>query len=499
MWFIILFIVTILILKVCHSYNRPQKFPPGPKGLPLIGNILDIIRLVNETKFYADAWCRLAEKYGPVVGIRLGFDEPMIIVSGKPAITEMLNRAEFDGRPNGFLFRYRTGGTRQGILFTDTNVWQNQRRFALKTLKQYGFGKNSMEEMLKHDAITLTNVVLELTRRGTIKTISSVVSAAVLSSLWFLIDGTKFDVGTEDPNLAEAINILQSLTSNSSVPGGILNYFPFLRHLFPNLTGFSVFAERQKRINNFFADVITKHKRHGIDDQCTNFIDAYLKEIEAQKESNSGYTFFNETQLLFVIKDLFAAGVDTTNNTIGFVIAFLVVHQDVQAKVYDEISRVVGKDVYPSLNDKDRLPYLRAVLAEVSRLANVGPTSIPHRAIVDTDLLGYEIKRNYTLLANFKSVHMSKEHWGDPEVFRPERFIDENGKFITDSWLMPFGLGRRKCLGETLAKNTVFLFMASLLQRIRFTLPSDHPKPSLRGIEGFVVTPPVMDIVALQR
>ena len=63
---------------------------------------------------------------------------------------------------------------------------------------------------------------------------------------------------------------------------------------------------------------------------------------------------FTENQLLYVIKDLFSAGIDTTDNTIGFVIAFLVVHQDVQAKVYDEINRVIGKDVYPSLSDKDR-------------------------------------------------------------------------------------------------------------------------------------------------
>lgn len=85
---------------------------------------------------------------------------------------------------------------------------------------------------------------------------------------------------------------------------------------------------------------------------------------------------------------------------------------------------------------------MKAVLAEVSRLANVGPTSIPHRAITDSNLLGFEIKKNYTLLANLKSVHMDKEHWGDPEVFRPERFINEKGQFVDDSWLIPFGLGK---------------------------------------------------------
>ncbi|CAD1470481.1 unnamed protein product, partial [Heterotrigona itama] len=355
-----------------------------------------------------------------------------------------------------------------------------------------------MENVLQHDAITLTNIIIQLTEKGTITNIRSIISAAVLCNLWLLIDGTKYDVGTESTNLKEAIHILKDLVRNANVSGGILNQFPFLRYIFPNLTGYSMFVERQNRINNFFMEVISKHKRDKINGECANFIDVYLQQIEAQK-MNSSHSFFNENQLLYVIKDLFSAGVDTTDNTIGFVIAFLVVYQDVQAKVYDEINRVIGKDAYPSLSDKDRLPYLKAVLAEVSRLANIGPTSIPHRAIMDSNLLGFEIKKNYTLLANLKSVHMDKEHWGDPEVFRPERFIDENGEFINDSWLIPFGLGRRKCLGETLAKNTVFLFVVCLMQKLHFLLPSNHPMPCLQGVDGFVIAPPVMDIIAVQR
>lgn len=88
-----------------------------------------------------------------------------------------------------------------------------------------------------------------------------------------------------------------------------------------------------------------------------------------------------------------------------------------------------------------RLPYLNATLAEVLRLANIGPTTIPHRATKDTLLNGYIIKKNYTILANLMSVHQDVDHWGDPEVFRPERFIDASGQFIPDAWVIPFGSG----------------------------------------------------------
>lgn len=61
-----------------------------------------------------------------------------------------------------------------------------------------------------------------------------------------------------------------------------------------------------------------------------------------------------ETQLIYVVKDLITAGVDTTDNTIGFTLAYLVVHQCVQLKLHDEIDRVIGKDICPSLSDKRR-------------------------------------------------------------------------------------------------------------------------------------------------
>lgn len=104
-------------------------FIQGPRGLPIIGNILDVKRLVDETKFYSHAWCRLADTYGSIVGLKLGIAEPLIIVSGRDAVVEMLGRPEFDGRPHGFLYRHRTGGERKGILFTDGNVWRDQRRY----------------------------------------------------------------------------------------------------------------------------------------------------------------------------------------------------------------------------------------------------------------------------------------------------------------------------------------------------------------------------------
>ncbi|XP_031844865.2 methyl farnesoate epoxidase isoform X1 [Nomia melanderi] len=498
MWFAVLSVVIVLILKVLLDYGRSRKSPPGPRGLPIIGNFLDVARLVRKEKLFSDIWNRLAEKYGPVCSIKLGMQEPTIIVSGKDAITEMLNRPEFDGRPNGPTFKIRCGGTPQGLLFTDSGIWHSQRRFTIRTLRQLGFGKYSMDYILQQDVCTLINIIIEMTKDGSPINIYSFICLAVFSHVWFLLEGTKFDIGSETPQLKEAISIFKDILRNVNVCGGIVNHFPVLRYFFPRLTGLKLFEERQKRIDDFFLEVVSKHKTDKVSGESTNFVDSYLEEIEVQNKK-SLFSSFNESQLQYVLKDLFVASVDTTDNMIGFVIAYLVVHRDVQLKIQDEIDKTIGRSVCPSLSDKNRLPYLNAALTEVSRLANVAPNSLPHRALSDSNLLGFEIKRNYTLIANFKSVHLDKEHWGDPEVFRPERFINKEGEFVDDPWVMAFGIGRRKCLGETMARNTVFLFIACLLQKLHFTLPEKHPKPELHGIDGFLTSPPKMEIIVTQR
>lgn len=207
----------------------------------------------------------------------------------------------------------------------------------------------------------------------------------------------------------------------------------------------------------------------------------------------------SEEQLISIVRDLFSAGAETTSNTIGFVIMYLAVRQDVQRKLHEEIKEVLGKETLPRIAHKNRyayslnsfrgvashskrvkcggiftrsdsennnnnditfylpinspdytitqssrLPYLNATIAEVARMSNVGPTSILHRAMANTTLLGYEIKKDYTLLANFISVHMDEKHWGDPREFRPERFINDEGEYVEDPWLMMFSLGRYK-------------------------------------------------------
>ncbi|KAL0121780.1 hypothetical protein PUN28_006919 [Cardiocondyla obscurior] len=496
MWFIIVCLAIIFVIKVLQDWRRPRLFPPGPRGLPIVGNILDVKRLVDETKFYSHAWCRLADIYGPIVGLKLGIAEPLIIVSGKDAVIEMMSRPQFDGRPNECIHRLRTGGKRRGVLFTDGDVWRDQRRFILRTLKEFGFGNVTMEDMILNDAVSLTTTIESLGKLGPISNLYNITSIAVLNSLWTLVAGSRYEL--ENPKLTEILSVVNEIVRNTNVTGGILTHLPFLRHIIPGLIGFTTLSQKWARMWQFIRSEVTTHKQTRTHGEFRDFIDVYLAEMDT-KQSSSSVSSFNEEQLISVVKDLFSAGVETTNNTIGFIITYLTVKQDVQKKVHEEIDRVLGKEILPRVVYKNRMPYLNATIAEVMRVANVGPTSIPHRAMADSILLGYEIKKNYTLLANLRSVHMDEQHWGDPKKFRPERFINDNGDYVEDPWLIPFGIGHRKCLGESMARNSVFLFTACLLQKFQFTLPPGHPDPILDGVDGFTIAPPDLNVVAIKR
>ncbi|CAG7731169.1 unnamed protein product, partial [Allacma fusca] len=122
-------------------------------------------------------------------------------------------------------------------------------------------------------------------------------------------------------------------------------------------------------------------------------------------------------------------------------------------------------------DDRAKMPYLEAFTNEVHRKATLVPMTVFHKAMKDTEIAGYTVKKGTVVLPSIYAAHHDVEYWGDPEVFRPERFLDSSGsKVIPKDALMPFSTGKRYCLGETLARDTLFLFLATLLQNLSFAL-----------------------------
>jgi len=213
----------------------------------------------------------------------------------------------------------------------------------------------------------------------------------------------------------------------------------------------------------------------------TNYIHAFMK--EAEKGTGS---YFNETQLMASVSDLFMAGTDTAAGTMLWGLFFMAKHPEIQDRIYRELAEVVGTDGHlPQLVHRSRVPYTEAAITEMQRIATLAPMSAMHKATADTDFLGYKIPKDAYVLPFLWNVLQNPENYKNPEEFIPDRFLDEQGKLRKDPMCIPFSTGKRACPGESLAKMELYLFFSAMILKFRFSFPANAPDPILKRHVGF--------------
>ncbi|XP_013914382.1 PREDICTED: cytochrome P450 2U1 [Thamnophis sirtalis] len=168
-------------------------------------------------------------------------------------------------------------------------------------------------------------------------------------------------------------------------------------------------------------------------------------------------------------------------------------------KVQEEIELVIGCNRPPTLADKAHMPFTEATIMEVQRMTVVVPLSIPRMASETTELQGYIIPKGSVIIPNLWSVHRDPNKWENPNDFCPARFLDENGQLLKKETFIPFGIGKRVCMGEQLAKMELFLMFVSLLQSFTFIYPEDLKKPPMEGRFGLTLAPFPFKLIALKR
>lgn len=152
-------------------------------------------------------------------------------------------------------------------------------------------------------------------------------------------------------------------------------------------------------------------------------------------------------------------------------------YPDVQKRLQCEVDKFVGKDRLPCIDDEPHLPYVMAFLYELMRFSSFVPVTIPHATTKDTTLMGYFIPKDTVVFVNQWSVNHDSLKWSNPEVFDPNRFLDDKGFLNKDivSKVMIFSVGKRRCIGEELSKMQLFLFVSILVHQCIFTAnPSEN-------------------------
>ncbi|KAB0792391.1 hypothetical protein PPYR_14350 [Photinus pyralis] len=470
MWFLLILLVLVLVAYL--DTRKPKNFPPGPAWFPLIGCAWQVHKLHRRTGNLAKASQELAAMYGPLVGLRIG-RERAVFVYGKREIEEMYTRDELNGRPIGLLSTSRTGGTRKGIIFTDSEFFKEQRKFVERQLKQTGFRKEILMENVQRGMGAVIDTVKRKIKDNGAITSDSLFGEQLLQTAWVSMAGNEGHL--DDLGASELLRVMEELFRCTSLSGTAFSNFPFLKYICPDYCGYNAYVRVNKAVMEFSSKMIQGlRKTHNSN---RSLIRAYLEKMGSMGN-------FNQDQLMAICLDLFTGSFETNYNTLCFAMFYIVLHPDLQTKAQDEIDRVVGRERLPTLEDKPRLPYVEALALESLRMFAGRSFIVPRRAMKDAMFGGYFIPKDTVLFGNSRGTFMDpKAGWRNPGVFNPERFIKDGGLNVPDGFI-PFGIGKRRCLGEVLAKANIFMIIAGLLQTFNFR-PVPGAPPQFEIIEGF--------------
>jgi len=444
--------------------EKPAGFPPGPPRIPLAGSVpflrgIGVEKIVNSD----------VASYGPVTGLFAGM-YPMIMVNDWKLAKSLFAMEEFSGR----LCNYTTdiarsfGRANLGIVWADGPRWVGQKNFTVKQLKNFGFGKKDLEDVIVKEA---NDIVDHMLSNGDCVLIDSYLfGVSALNVLWNMVAGYSFNRKDEELKWLLDLNtfLFKSQTFYVAVTA------PWIRYLFPSISGYNKWLEGVEGMKNKIRSEIKNHES-DLDENCPrDYIDSYLIEMRQNPDDPE----FCKEQLIMIGMDLMSAGSETTSTFLMWSVLYMVLYPEVQEKCQLEIEEHIGQ-ANVSLNDFDKLNYCQATIAEVLRVSQVAVSTVYHRVIKKVTLpSGHIIPEGSIAMSNIKKFLTDPLLWDKPEVFSPDRFLDDSNKFFKPEYFVPLGHGKRVCMGEPLAKAELFIFFVTLVQRISFTVPNGtEPDP----------------------
>nr|XP_022302973.1 cytochrome P450 2E1-like [Crassostrea virginica] len=468
-------VIGVLLLIKFMSPER-KKVPPNPPGIPLLGNINT---LRKETML--STMRKLHKQYGDLFSINI-INQRLIFVGGYKTTYELLvKKGDVLGdRPN-FLTKQLLRNA--GVFSTSGPLWKEHRTFCLTSLRSLGFNKGNLQTRIIEE-IEYFLAEVENTH-GQPFDIQDLVSKSIANVISALVFGKRFELS--DPTSAELCLLLNAIFQSTVFHSPIF-IFPFLKHLPGDLFGSKKLMKKVNQIFDIICKILDEHRSTFDENNIRDFIDCYLKEQKKKNEAYKEHTFSDE-QLLSTLVEFFSAGLETTSTAIKWGIVYLMHNQEIQKRMRKEIENTIASGRLPTLEDKPKLPYCQAVCYEVLRLGNVSPTTSPHALKHDVTLNGFVIPKEAFLFIDLDSINMDPKIFPDPFSFKPERFLSEDGKVTGTEKICAFSMGRRVCLGESVAKMELFLFMTSLIQRFEIHNEAGKLLPSLKGNFGLTYTP----------
>lgn len=487
--FIIVFVLFLLLVLKFKNSSKYSHYPPGPISFPVVGSILSLGTRPHEK---LSQW---KIKYGNIISIDLG-SYRSIVVNDYELIKKVLSHKEIQRRPDTEAAIALRGKNLSGIVFSSGKANEEQRAFVLKTLKNFGMGKKSIEWLFVEERERLF-LTLDQQVGKSIRNEELFMQTAV-SALWNILAGEHGKV--HDSEFATFLHEIRRMEKYLNL---FNQFFPTIAKLFPSLSGWNQMVEASDFINDFSDRAIMKHKKAmNLMEEPKNLTEAYLHKIENTDEKNS--TFFQEAglkNLRGVLADFFAAGTETVAGTLTWFLAVCIYYPEIQTKLQEEIDNVIGKNRVPNVEDRPMLPYVEALIFEIFRYSALVPLALPHETSEEVQIEDYVIPKGTVVLPNAYDALHDPKLWEEPEIFNPDRFLTPDGlnRNLVRIVDLVFGHGKRICPGEAIAKDQLFLFISGLGQRYIFKKDPQFEYPQKIKVEMALTMLPSSHAVIINK
>lgn len=408
------------------------QLPPGPRGLPFIGNLHQFQN--NPLSFFRET----QQQYPRMATVYLG-KEPFVLCFRPEHVRYILiEQARKFAKPGrgGFNLRFLLG---DGLLTIDGDFHRQQRR-----LVQPAFHKHRVEnyadimvqmtqEMLAEwqpeSEVNISQEMQYLTLRIIAKALFNLDSRTVASELGLAFDKV-INRSRRQLNILERMGLALPFSAYGKAMAG------------------------KRTLDTFVYDLIAQRRAEGHD---TGDVLSML--LAAQDEGNT----MTDKQVHDQVLTFIAAGHETAQNTLSWTFYLLSQHPEAREKLLSELQTVLDGRA-PTVADLAHLPYLEWVINESWRILPPAWTQ-GRRSIEEVELDGYHFPAGTFFIVSQWVLHHLPDIWGDPETFRPERWEPANGQKVPQGAYFPFGAGPRICIGMPFAQMETKLLLATILQK----------------------------------
>ncbi|KAF8987969.1 cytochrome P450 [Cyathus striatus] len=432
--------------------SRKGKLPPGPKGIPIFGNMFQLT---------ADAWVQFAEwgnQYGDLVYIRAAGHGMLILNSHKVATDIMEQRAAiYSDRPRLVVASEILTGSLLIPFAGYNDFWRRMRRASHEGLNN-NTARNYYPAQLR-EAVLLVEGMLNDSNNW-----DDELKRAAQS----MILGVVYDNGViadcKDPNITYVNDFIARIV-RAAFPGAhYAEFFPVMKYLPTSMAKWKRDAQDWfRRDGEYFGAMYNDVKERIKNGDERHSFAATL--VHDEKQLN-----LSEDENAWLAATIFATGGETTSTVMSWFILAMVKYPAAAKAAQEELDRVVGRDRMPTFADRDSLPYITACVRETLRWKTVAPVGVPHRSVEDDWYEGHFIPKGTIVIPNQWAMNKDTRVYGpDADDFKPERHLDADGNLgpapfgTHDEGHVGYGFGRRICVGRHVANNSLYMDMACLL------------------------------------